>query len=124
MQLSGVRLLFAAALLSAGCGESGPPAVPCEVQEVLQAKCLRCHGEVVQFGAPYQFLTLEQIREVRGDKPVYDRMLLAVETEFMPPLQLETTPAVEPLTPAEKSVLLDWVRAGAPGESDGDCAGD
>lgn len=93
--------------------------IPCDVQQVLQAKCLRCHDDPPQLDAPYLFTSLENIHEVRGDKPVYERIQLTLEVDYMPPLGVETEPPVEPLTATEKDVLLQWVRAGAPGESMG-----
>ncbi len=111
-----------ALLAAVGCSESSAEsAIPCTVEAVLEAKCLRCHGEPTQLGAPYSFSDLSRIREVRGDKPVYERIAAALRVDFMPPLDVEAEPAVQPLSAREKRVLLEWVNEGAPSVKRGAC---
>lgn len=88
--------------------------IPCEVQQVLEHNCLRCHGEKKQYGAPYSFTSLEEIHRVRGGEPLYRRMLDALEEDFMPPVTLKVEPPVQDISDADREVLLEWTRAGAP----------
>jgi hypothetical protein len=99
--------------LMASCANADPEQIPCAVERVLDAKCRRCHGEPLQNGAPYQFMTLDQIHEVRGSKAIFERMVAAIETDFMPPVEAGFEPPVEPLSASERATLLDWVKAGA-----------
>ena len=132
MRIPFTRALQAAcAILSSGCGgddseptgktSSSALSVPCDVQDVLEAKCLRCHGTVLENDAPYHLVTIAQIHEVRGGRPVYDRMRSVLEDDYMPPVVIPLDPPVQPLTAAEKATLLEWVRAGAPGDSNARC---
>jgi hypothetical protein len=45
---------------------------------------------------------------------IWERMEDVVERDIMPLVQLELDPPVQPLPPAEKDTLLEWLRAGAP----------
>jgi len=82
---------------------------------VLAAKCQRCHQDPTVNNAPFALLSYAdtQVERSSGDR-VYEDMLDAVETGFMPPTAGAYTPPVEPLTCAEKATLLDWLKAGAP----------
>lgn len=113
MQLT--RGLGLVLLLAVACSDPAPEGqVPCRVAGVLAAKCLRCHGDPPRHGAPYRFTSLRELREVRGGKAVYERVGLAVEAGYMPPLELRDDPPVEPLTLGEHALLVDWASAGAP----------
>jgi hypothetical protein len=59
-------------------------------------------------------MTLEDFHEETTVGPVYERAASLVEDGFMPYPDSSLTPPVEPLTPAEKTLLLDWLNAGAP----------
>lgn len=93
--------------------------IPCDVQAVLQAKCLRCHGDPLQNGAPFPLITLEQVHMPASSSAnaarIYERMALAVESGFMPLMDPSIMPPVEPLTEAEKTTLLGWLEDGAQG---------
>ncbi|MEZ4229288.1 MAG: hypothetical protein R3B89_08995 [Polyangiaceae bacterium] len=96
-------------------GHEQPAApIPCEVQQALEHNCLRCHGEHKEYGAPYSFTSLEEIHRVRGGEPLYRRMLEALEDDFMPPVTLKVEPPVADISDADRQVLLEWTRAGAP----------
>ncbi|MCB9607609.1 MAG: hypothetical protein H6716_13525 [Polyangiaceae bacterium] len=88
--------------------------IPCEVQQVLERNCLRCHGEEKQYGAPYSFISLDEIHRVRGGEPLYRRMLDALEEDFMPPVTLKVEPPVQDISDTDRDVLIAWTRAGAP----------
>ncbi|MGE0323930.1 MAG: hypothetical protein AB7K71_32990 [Polyangiaceae bacterium] len=103
---------------SGGVANVAGPGYPCDVYAVLQKKCLRCHGDPIQNGAPFTLATWEDTQQDYIGKPRWTAMQNAVETDFMPatffneldpPLQ----PPVESLTDAEKQTLLDWFDAGA-----------
>lgn len=87
--------------------------IPCDVQTVLDAKCLRCHGATLEFDAPYALTSFEQFHEVLGEKPVYDIVKRTIEDDYMPPVVIQTDPPVEPLTADEKATTLSWLEAGA-----------
>ncbi len=104
-----------AVLAFTGCSHAAADGeIPCDVARVLEAKCLRCHGAEPRHGAPYRFTSLSRIREVRGGKPVFERIELAIEEDFMPPLEVEDDPPVAPLDVGERATLVGWTSAGAP----------
>jgi hypothetical protein len=104
-----------------GGSDSGIPHFPCEVEDVIVAKCQRCHGDPPENDAPFPLLTWDDTRRPYGALLVYEAMLPAIETDFMPLTQLELEPPVEPLTPQEKTLLLDWLEDEAPPVLDADC---
>jgi hypothetical protein len=87
--------------------------LPCDVDEVFARKCRRCHTIPTRHSAPLVFLTWEDTRQDRLGQPLFSVIGRAVRTDFMP-YKIEANPKVEPLTPAEKRIILDWVDAGAP----------
>lgn len=97
-----------------GAGGSAPePVFPCNVRAIIENKCQRCHQEPLRNGAPFPLLTWSDTRAEYGVQLVYQAMIRAIETDFMPFTELELDPPVEPLTPSEKRTLLDWLEAGA-----------
>lgn len=103
-------------------GAPGAPDFPCDVRRVLEAKCQRCHQRPPANGAPFPLLTWNDTRATYGKQLVYEAMLVAVESGFMPLVELELTPPVEDLTSAEKTTLVSWLENGAPPDtSDGGC---
>ncbi len=87
--------------------------LPCDVDDVFARKCRRCHGEPTRHGAPLTFYTWSDLHAIRGVEPVYHHVGRVVYTGSMP-FQTPANPPVEPLTEAEKQIILDWVKAGAP----------
>jgi uncharacterized membrane protein len=84
-----------------------PPAAPIVIpglnfafvqQEVLKPKCAGCHGKMV---SSYEGV-LANLQEI-------ERRVRSTTFDQMPPDWAE-----EGLTEAEKSLLLDWIKAGAP----------
>lgn len=97
---------------AAGSPESGP--TWCEAFAVLERKCQRCHHEPPANGAPFALVTYDDTQVVdRRGVPRYERMLGAVESDFMPATFIELEPSVEPLDATEKSLLVDWLSRGA-----------
>jgi hypothetical protein len=109
---------------ASGGGEagSGRPDFPCDVGRAIEAKCQRCHTDPPRNGAPFPILTWDDTRAPYGLAVVYEAMLVAVESGFMPLTELSLSPPVEDLTPEEKTTLVSWLRAGAPpAETDERC---
>lgn len=91
--------------------------LPCAVDTVFAEKCRRCHTIPPRHGAPFPLLTWQQSTKIFHGRPLPVLITRAVEADFMP-YPVETNPPVQPLTPAEKKIILDWAAAGAPR---GDC---
>jgi hypothetical protein len=93
---------------------------------VLEAKCLRCHSEPPENGAPFSLVTYSDTREPRpSGELVHETMLRVVSTNIMPPTSGSFEPPAQPLTCRERTTLLDWLEAGGPRPADNDpsCAG-
>jgi uncharacterized membrane protein len=105
-----------------GQSESSPF---CDARAVIAAKCVRCHGDPPENGAPFSLATYADViapapSSKHPERTRADRMLAAVETDLMPFTSLLLEPPVEPLTCEEKATLLAWLRAGAPLPPSGD----
>jgi uncharacterized membrane protein len=96
------------------CGGSSGPVTYCDVQPILENRCVRCHGEPPQHGAPFVLNSYEATQETFVDAPMYEWMANAVSTDFMPPVTLDATPPVEDLTSVEVDTIVTWADAGAP----------
>jgi len=97
----------------AGAGGEGAPDFPCAVRAAIEAKCQRCHNDPPRNTAPFPLMTWENTRARYGTQLVYEAMLPAIETDFMPFMELDLDPPVQPLTPSEKTTLVTWLEAGA-----------
>lgn len=87
--------------------------LPCDVDDVLAKKCRRCHTTPARHSAPFELYTWDDTRSDRMGQPLYVHIGRVVESGYMP-LAIPANPPVEPLTPEEKRILVDWVDAGAP----------
>lgn len=89
--------------------------LPCPVETVLRSRCQGCHTSPPQNGAPFPLRTYADTQADYFGKPVFERMRVAIETDFMPP---DPRPKLEG---TERSAVLDWINAGAlpaaPGEA-------
>jgi uncharacterized membrane protein len=92
---------------------SAPEPTWCNVRQVLQSKCQRCHRDPPQNGAPFPLMTYEdtQVLDGRGT-PRFERMYDAVESDYMPATFLKLEPPVQKLTDDERALLLEWAAAG------------
>ncbi|HKY39905.1 MAG TPA: hypothetical protein VJN18_28410 [Polyangiaceae bacterium] len=90
--------------------------LPCKVDDVLAAKCRRCHSIPTRHGAPFVFLTWQDMQQERAGQRLPALIARAVRSNFMP-YRIAANPPVLPLTDEEKQIILDWVDAGAPREN-------
>ena len=134
--LARLRFLLLFALI--GCsGQPGevPPLVVadgqterasfCDALRVMRDKCVRCHADPPVNGAPFALTDYAATQEPAPSskdpqRTRADRMLAAVESDYMPYTALLLAPPVEPLTCAEKTTLLTWLRSGAEPPANGD----
>jgi hypothetical protein len=96
-----------------GAGVAPEPMFPCEIEAILTSKCQRCHQDPPRNDAPFPLLTWSDTRRSYGVQLVYQAMLPAIESDFMPLTEIELDPPVQPLTANEKETLLDWLEGGA-----------
>jgi hypothetical protein len=96
--------------------------LPCDVEAVLKAKCRRCHGEPRRHSAPFFLLRWDDFQFMHRNEPLYAHVAKVVRSGFMP-YRIPANPPVEPLTDAEKKVLIDWSEAGGPKVECGSDAG-
>jgi hypothetical protein len=89
--------------------------IPCKVDDAFAAKCRRCHTVPTRHGAPFVFLTWQDMQQERGGQKLPALIGRAVRSNFMP-YRIEANPPVQQLTEDEKQAILDWVDAGAPRE--------
>jgi hypothetical protein len=90
----------------------------CAASAVLQANCQRCHREPTENGAPFPLLTYADTQVLdRNGTPRFVRMKDAIESDYMPPNFLKLDPEVEPLTDAERALLLTWLSGQPPLDS-------
>jgi hypothetical protein len=103
----------------------GPPSY-CTIKPILAAKCLRCHGDPLEHGAPVALTSYEAFHMEWGskDRPLYERVGDVVERDFMPATWIsDADPPVAPLTQKEKALIMEWVELAAPASSTkSDCA--
>lgn len=89
-----------------------------DVAPIIERYCGRCHGDPVDHFAPFPLTSWELMREEYppgSGIPLWQVMESAIDRDFMPMVNLALEPPVEPLPPADKARLLEWLRAGAPG---------
>lgn len=87
----------------------------CSVKHLLEQRCARCHSTPATLGAPFPLLTYADTRRAfpeGSDSVVLDRMAHAIRHRIMPPLTLPVEPPVQPLSEAEKDLLLVWIEEG------------
>jgi Copper type II ascorbate-dependent monooxygenase, C-terminal domain/Copper type II ascorbate-dependent monooxygenase, N-terminal domain len=108
------------------CGKEStviPPPVddgiPCVVAAVVRDNCQRCHAEQPLFGAPMALTTAQAFRGARSaadSRPVFQVALDRVQSAARP-----MPPEPYMLGEADRGVLVDWLKAGAPEKAAGTC---
>jgi uncharacterized membrane protein len=94
----------------------------CEVREVLEAKCQRCHVDEGLHGAPFPLVAYSDTQADMGGRPRWQFMEPVVKAESMPPTSVPLEPPVEKLTSAELTLLLTWFDEGAEPVGGLDCS--
>lgn len=88
--------------------------IPCGPRAVLALVCQQCHSSPTRSGAPYALVSIEDVRQERDGEPTSSAMLALVEQRRMP-----LSPVT--ITDEQRSVLLDWLRSGAPTVTPREC---
>lgn len=139
MTLSHRRLCFASffligGLVSIACNESDDPpttgtpdgssdvvevddanTIPCAPRAVLQSVCQRCHQNPPIRGAPFPLVTRSNIVRVGVDGEIRQLMIQQLDARRMPL-------APETIDEDARTILLDWLKAGAPATSPQTCS--
>jgi hypothetical protein len=107
----------------AGGGAGGIEAggLPCDVEEVLEANCQKCHSDPPVFGAPMPLMRHADLMAPAfsdAKRKVYELVGERIHDAAAPMPQ----PPNDPLDEAETKVIDSWVAAGAPSASK-ECGG-
>lgn len=112
-------VVISVALLSCSSGdgpekdETKTSLTYCDAKVVIEEKCLRCHSEGGEVDTPFFLDTYEEVSER------VTSLQRVIKNGSMPFMDRDLEPEVEPLTSAEKELLLEWLAADAPqGEED------
>jgi hypothetical protein len=92
--------------------------LPCDVRDALARACGDCHGEQPSFGAPMPLVTYADLQVPSPTDPtkkVYEVVATRIDTTSQP------MPPDGDITDAERTILLDWIAAGAPEDTTADC---
>ena len=100
--------------------------LPCDVEAIVAVKCRRCHDEPAALEpclaqssclrAPFPLATpADTRRDLGGGTRVIDLLAKVIESGEMPYQSDSIQPPVEKLTAAEKTALVSWAKACAPG---------
>ena len=102
-------------------GEPSGPAVPCEIQELLQEHCGDCHADPPRYGAPMALVDYEHFQVPATSDPTRSVFELAIERMNDP---VRPMPPNGDIAPEDRDALLAWLEAGAPQAEDGqECEG-
>ena len=111
---------------AAGCGKettnivpSIDDGMPCAVAAVVRGNCQHCHAEQPLFGAPMPLTTAQAFRNVRSAQD--PRQVFEVALERVQSTQRPMPPEPYVLGDADRAVLVDWLKAGAPDRAAGIC---
>lgn len=92
-----------------------PRTIPCEPRRILQTVCQQCHSDPPQNQAPFPLIDRGDVLATRADTVVRENMIAQVERQRMP-----APPAT--MSDADRKILLDWLKAGAPEVPPQECA--
>jgi cytochrome c5 len=103
----------------AACADNASPApgqsesavlgnLPCNVQDIVKAKCEQCHAASLKGGAPMSLVTSADWQASRRGRPIVELATARINDTArpMPPSGL--------LDPRERALLGDWLAKGAP----------
>jgi hypothetical protein len=95
--------------------EAGGQVPFCEAFKVMKV-CRRCHQTPSPVSAPFPLQRWEDTQDTYLDRLIWERMIGALESDFMPlrgsPIEI-IDPPIQPLDPTCKNTLLTWLRQGA-----------
>lgn len=104
-------------------GNPEPPdaaGLPCAVADALAAACGDCHGEVPSFGAPMPLVTFADFQVPALTDPTRKVHALVAERLVT---DVKPMPPTGDITEEQRTVLLDWIAAGALEDPTADCDG-
>lgn len=102
---------------SGGSGANGAANLPCDVEEVVKAKCQNCHGAQPSYGSPMSLVTAGDFAAKAKSDPSKTVAQLVKERIYdtvkpMPP------PPTGPLDATSRATLDAWLGAGAKGSKE------
>jgi hypothetical protein len=111
----------AADAADAADADAGPPLIAfCEAFRVMKV-CRRCHQVPSPVGAPFPLQRWEDTQALHLNRVISDRMIQALETNFMPLRTSTIQPPIQALDPSCKNTLLTWLKQGAKPVGGTDC---
>lgn len=84
--------------------------LPCEVFDVLQRRCHKCHQDPTMSGAPFPLYKYEDTQQPYGKDPVFKAMAQVIAPNAALPMPL----GGPPLSPEDAKTLGDWLNSCAP----------
>src|SRR2546429_381006 len=107
-------------LIGQPCLSAAAPRFETDVLPLLQAKCLRCHGDK-SHKAELDLRTAVSILKggesgpaIALGKPEESLVIKKIRSGAMPPRQRLVEVSVKPIEPAETELLARWIALGAP----------
>ncbi|HYQ29837.1 MAG TPA: hypothetical protein VER04_21560 [Polyangiaceae bacterium] len=102
---------------AAGAG-AGAPVPWCDAYKIINCVCQQCHQNPTLNGAAMPLMTYEDTQAPfplpTSSTFVWQKMQVAVGNRSMPETSNPSvSPAVKPLTEAQRTTLLDWLAQGA-----------
>ena len=97
---------------STGGDGSSAEVTYCDVKPVVEEYCQRCHGDVLEEGAPFHLQTYADFLSPSGKVLVVDKVHPAVESAFMPPVDWDLSPPVKELSASGRELILQWIEEG------------
>jgi cytochrome c5 len=89
--------------------------LPCDVAQVVEARCQSCHGDPPT-GAPFKLVTLADFEAPStAGGFVFERVQVRIDSTTMPMPPIWSSTGA--LTSAEKATLTNWILTGAPGSN-------
>ncbi|MCC6903849.1 MAG: hypothetical protein IT377_33080 [Polyangiaceae bacterium] len=94
--------------------------LPCDIAQILETRCQRCHQSPAKNGAPFPLLTYMDLFGDYGG-PIYQAAYKAVKVDFMPYCAEGSSCAgtvsdgpVQPLSAEQKATLLAYLKCPQP----------
>lgn len=88
--------------------------IPCEPRHVLQTICQQCHTRPPRNGAPFSLVNRSDILDSRSGRIIRELMIEQLEVRRMPLAPVK-------ISDESRTILLEWLRAGAPAVSPQTC---